>query len=328
MPLRLPSLLAAVFGLLAVASLHLGLRTYPPATVWAALTQGGTDAEALIVTTLRLPRLLLATVVGAMLALSGLLMQAATRNPIAEPALIGVNGGAAFAVVAWIVFLGDPGMPALMAIAAFGALAAGALVFGFVAAAAPGFPAAGLLLAGVAVSALLASGVQVVVLMNEGVMEELIFWLSGAFEGRPLAGLPLAAALGLAAALAGLALAPALDVMAADDATAAALGVATGGVRAACLVAGAALAGAGVALAGPVAFVGLAAPHLARLSGLRGHRALIPVAVLWGAILGVGADIAARFVLYPSEAPVSAVTALIGVPILLVLLRRGARMPT
>ncbi|MEM7709692.1 MAG: iron chelate uptake ABC transporter family permease subunit, partial [Pseudomonadota bacterium] len=214
MPLRLLLFLLSLWAFLAVASLHLGVRSYDPATVWRALTVGGADPAALIVTGLRVPRLVLATLVGAMLALSGLLMQAATRNPIAEPALLGVNGGAALAVVVWVVLLGDPGMPALMAIAGTGALTAGTLVFGLVAISAPGFPPSALLLAGVAISALLASGVQVVVLLDEGAMEELLFWLSGGFEGRPLDGLRFALALALSATLSAVILAPALDVMA------------------------------------------------------------------------------------------------------------------
>lgn len=319
----LPLALGLATLLLAVVSLHLGARATAPGAVWRALTGSGMDAEALIVRTLRVPRAVLAASVGAMLGLSGLLMQGATRNPIAEPGLIGVNAGAALAVVATVVLWGDPGPMALVGIAAAGALLAGGLVFGLVAATTPGFPPAGLLLSGMAVSSLLAAGVQVLVLLDEAALEELLFWLAGAFADQPLDRL-LLGLLALGAGAAGaLALAPSLDALATDDATAGALGVDAARVRVAALGSAAVLAGAGVALAGPVAFLGLAAPHLARLTGARGHRALVPAALLWGALLALAADVAARYVLHPTEAPVSAVTALLGVPLLVVLLRRG-----
>lgn len=320
---RVPLVLFTSLVLLALASLHLGLRSYAPAQVWQALTAAEPDATGLIVRTLRVPRTLLAIAVGAALGVSGLLMQTATRNAIAEPGLLGVNAGAAFAVVLGLTVFGIGDLATLTLVAAAGAVAAAGLVFGLALAGGLGVSPPHLLLAGVTVGALLAAGTQVVIILDEAALEQLLFWLSGAFADRPLATLAYAGpviALVLAAALLA---AGVLDVLRTDDGTAEALGVPVRGTRLAALVGAALLAGGAVALAGPVAFLGLVAPHLARLTGAAGHARLLPLTALWGAILALLADILARFVIYPSEAPISAVTALAGVPLLIALLRRS-----
>ena len=153
------------------------------------LTTANADAEALIVRTLRLPRLLIAVAVGAAPGLAGLLMQSVTRNPVAEPGLLGVNTGAAFAVVAVISVTGAAGLGTLALAAALGSLVATVLVFGLALASGPGMSPVHVLLAGVTVAALLAAGTQTLVILNETVMEELLFWLSGAFADRAVEAL-------------------------------------------------------------------------------------------------------------------------------------------
>ncbi len=309
----------------AILGLHVGVRAYPTAEVWRAVTGVDADATAIIVRELRVPRMLLAALVGAALALSGLMMQSVTRNPVAEPGLLGVNAGAAFAVVVLLTVLPGASIWAIMGVAALGASLAAALVFGLALSVGAAMSPVHLLLAGVTVAALLMAGVQVLVILNEQTLEELIFWLSGSFADRPLAGAWIVAAgLIIGGALCA-AQAPALDALRADDATATGLGVDVARLRLLLLGGAALLAGCAVALSGPIAFVGLVAPHLARLSGARGHAQLIPRAVIFGVLLALTADVLARFILYPTEAPVSAVMALIGVPILIGLLR-GARM--
>ncbi|SFQ23019.1 FecCD family ABC transporter permease [Tranquillimonas alkanivorans] len=319
---RIVLLLSASLVLLALASLHLGLRLYSPAEVWHALVSGSDDPDALIIRTLRLPRTLVALAVGAALGLSGLLMQTVSRNPIAEPGLLGVNAGAAFAVVLAVTLTGAADLATLTMLSAAGAMAAATLVFGLALSGGLGFSPLHLLLAGVTVAALLSAGTQVAIILDEAAMEELLFWLSGAFADRPLA--PLAYALPLIGVVsaAALAFARTLDVLQTDDGTAVALGVPVRATRLVALLGASLLAGAAVALAGPVAFLGLVAPHLARLTGQRGHARLVPLTLLAGAALALAADIVARFVIFPSEAPISAVTAVAGVPLLLVLLRR------
>lgn len=311
----------------ALLGLHVGVRAYSSAEVWRAISGADTDATAIIIRDLRVPRMVLTVLVGGALALAGLMMQSLTRNPVAEPGLLGVNAGAAFAVVVLLTTVPGASTWATMVVAAMGATAAAALVFGLALAVGAAMSPVHLLLAGVSVAGLLMAGVQVLVILNEQTLEELIFWLSGSFVDRPLAGVWLVA-VGLAVG-AGLCLAnaPALDALRADDATASALGVDVARLRLGLLAGAAVLAGCCVALAGPISFVGLVAPHLARLSGARGHGQLIPRTVIFGTLLALSADVLARFLLYPTEAPVSAVMALIGVPVLVALLRRtGLRL--
>ncbi|MCT7376011.1 FecCD family ABC transporter permease [Chelativorans salis] len=311
--------------LLALSSLHFGVRFTPPAEVWRALTEGGTDQAALIVTTLRLPRTLIAVTVGAGLALSGLLMQTVTRNVLAEPGLMGVNAGGAFAAVLLVTFTGEQLMLPVMLAACGGAMLAAATVYG-VARLGGGAAPLHLLLAGFVIAALLMSGTQIVLVSQERSMEELLFWLSGSFAyGELWTIVPAAAVISVIAILC-LFYARSLDVLTADDATAGALGLPVAAARSTAVAGAALLAGVCVAIAGPVAFVGLAAPHVARRMGARGHAALIPLSMLAGAVLALLADILSRFVVYPTEAPVGSVLAMIGVPVLLALLRRRPRL--
>lgn len=305
-----------------VASLHVGLRLYDPATVLAAL-RGSTGPDALIIASLRVPRTLVGVVAGAALGLSGLLMQRATRNPLAEPGLLGVNAGAAFAVTLGITAFGAASLAQIGLLAILGALAATAAVFGIAVAAGRAAGPATLLLAGVTVAGMLASLTQLMLLVDETALETLLFWLSGGFADRGTDLLRL----GLPALLTGLAgallLAPGLDALGLDDDSARAIGVSVARVRIGALGLAALLAAGAVAMAGPVAFLGLLAPHIARRLQPRSDSAsLVVTTCLAGAILAVAADIAARLVVAPGEAPVSAVLALVGVPLLVALLRR------
>jgi iron complex transport system permease protein len=320
--MRLVPVLVLVLGLAMVASLHLGLRLYDPATVLAAL-RGGTEPDALIISTLRVPRTLVAVVAGAALGLSGLLMQRATRNPLAEPGLLGVNAGAAFAVTLGITAFGVASLVQIGLLAVTGALAATAAVFGIALAAGRAAGPATTLLAGVTVAGMLASLTQLMLLVDETALETLLFWLSGGFADRGTELLRL----GLPALLAGLVgallLAPGLDALGLDDDSARTIGVRVGRVRIGALALAAFLAAGAVAMAGPVVFLGLAAPHIARRLQPRSVSAsLVLTTCLAGAILAVLADIAARLVVAPGEAPVGAVLALVGVPMLVTLLRR------
>ena len=320
--MRLVPVLLLVLGLAMAASLHTGLRLYSPATVVAAL-RGGTDPDALIIATLRVPRTLVAVVAGAALGLSGLLMQRATRNPLAEPGLLGVNAGAAVAVTLGITAFGAASLVQIGLLAVTGALAATAAVFGIALAAGRAAGPATTLLAGVTVAGMLASLTQLMLLVDETALETLLFWLAGGFADRGTDLLRV----GLPALLAGLAgallLAPGLDALRLDDDNARAIGVRVVQVRTFALMLAAVLAAGAVAMAGPVVFLGLVAPHIARRLERRGDTAaLIVTTCLAGAILAVVADIAARLVVAPGEAPVGAVLALVGVPILVTLLRR------
>ncbi|AIC31019.1 iron-siderophore transporter permease protein (plasmid) [Rhizobium etli bv. mimosae str. IE4771] len=315
--------LSAILILFVAASVALGYRQYWPAAIWNAVFAFDGSESAVVITTLRIPRALLAPLVGAALGVAGVLTQTLARNRIASPDTLGINGGAALAVVASSIWLGIGSIAGMSVAAISGALATSLLVFG-VAATSGGFSPIRIVLVGVTVGGLAYSIVQIILTTNEAQLKELLFWLTGSFADRPIAfaigGAPVVLA-GLAAAWM---LAQPLDALQADDTTAANLGVPLAVVRWAGFLTVSLLTGAGVCMAGPVGFVGFVVPHLARwLVGLS-HRRLIVTSALIGAIYATAADILARFIIYPAEAPVGAITSTVGGITLLILLERRA----
>ncbi|MHA7772059.1 FecCD family ABC transporter permease [Roseibium sp. M-1] len=309
---------------LAVLSLHAGLTFYGPATVLSAFA-GAEGTDELIVATLRLPRTLIGLCTGAALGLSGLLMQSVTRNPLAEPGLLGINAGAALFVTLGVTVLGLTSLAGIGAAAVIGAVLASFLVFLISACTGGDGNPATVLLAGFTVAALFASFTQMILLIDETALETLVFWLSGSFADRPLRLLLLGGPVLIAGFAGSLVLANALDVLRLDDASAQAVGLNVAGVRLVALGFAAMLAAGSVAMAGPVLFLGLVAPHLARrLAGdtLPSTRQLVVISALLGALVALSADILARIIVAPGEAPVSAMLALVGVPLLVHLLRR------
>ncbi|WP_240229439.1 FecCD family ABC transporter permease [Devosia lacusdianchii] len=322
MPLIYAGLVVALAGAL-LASMTLGYRLYRLDQVWNALFAYDGSQTAVVIANLRLPRAAIAPLVGAGLGISGVLVQTLARNRIASPDTLGLNAGASLGVVIASFWFGIGSLAGLSLAAALGALVTSLLVFA-IAAGAGGLSPIRIVLIGVTIAGLGHSLVEVVLTTNEAQLQQLLFWLSGAFVDRPMAlaqtGGPIIA-IGIVIALL---LARPLDALQADDSTAVSLGVPLFLVRGASFLAVSLLTGAAVSMAGPVGFVGLVVPHAARwLVGLR-HDRLIPVAALIGAIYATIADVAARFVIYPTEAPVGAITAVVGGIVLLVLLKRRA----
>ncbi|MEM9604804.1 MAG: iron ABC transporter permease [Pseudomonadota bacterium] len=303
-------------------SLHVGIRFYPPGTVWQALVGDASSTAGIIVATVRVPSSLLAIVVGAALGISGLVLQSVVRNPVAEPGLIGVNAGAALFVVCAVALFGVGDLTQLAAIASLGAFVAVSAVFLLVLSIGPNASTTTTLLAGVTVSALLAAGTQTVIILNEASLEELMFWLAGSFATRSVEEAMLLLVVVAPVTLLLFLWAPVLDVLTTDADTATALGVRVHRARLGFIALVAVLAGASVALCGPIAFVGLVAPHLARMLGERAHRGLIIDTALIGALLALVSDVLSRFVIFPTPAPVGTVMAVIGVPFLVYLLRK------
>lgn len=293
---------------------HLGLGP-------AAGTDGGvatlTDA---IVWDLRLPRVLTAAAVGAGLALSGAVMQSLTRNPLADPYLLGLSSGASLGAVAVLVL----GVSLLLPVAAFaGALAA--LVATLSLARVQGTLTPGrVVLAGLAVSQLAAAGTSFVIFWSStgDSYREILTWLLGSLAGSTWQSVAIAGIALVVVAAVLIAAAPRLDAFAFGDTAAAALGVDVDRTRWTLMTLVALLTGAMVAVSGAIGFVGLVLPHA--VSALTGpaHRRLLPVAAVVGAVFLVWADTAARTVFDPRELPVGIVTALVGVPVFAVLLRR------
>jgi iron complex transport system permease protein len=281
------------------------------------------SSAAVILFELRIPRVLLAMVVGAALAASGAVFQALFRNPMADPAIIGVSSGAALGAIAVIilgggVLAGGLGVPA----AAFaGALAVSFLVYRL-ARIGPAVQVATLLLAGIAVAAVISAVISLVMAFAGQEIRSIYFWLLGGLAGRGWGALATSAPLvGVGAALA-LTTVRDLNLMALGEERAAQLGVEIERFKRRSLATGALLAAAAVSVAGVIGFVGLMTPHILRLVLGADHRRLVPASIVGGAAFMVLADLAARTVRAPEEIPVGAVTALLGGPFFLYLLRR------
>jgi iron complex transport system permease protein len=315
-------LAVATLAAVLVASVAVGSVNLPVREVIAALG-GARELDAhLIVADLRLPRTVAGLVAGACLAVSGVLLQGATRNPLASPALLGITHGGAFAVVVGVVFLGLPPDAAVWA-AFVGGAAAAAVALALASSGRDGLSPIRLVLSGAIVSALLAAWTSALLAVNEHSADEVRHWLAGSLAGRDAAAaaplLPLVAV----ALVAGWLLAQPLDALALGDEQAVGLGQHPTRVR---LLAGAVavlLAAVAVALAGPVAFVGLAVPHLARALLRTGdHRPVLLLSVVLGPVLLLGADIVGRVVARPTEVQAGVLTALIGAPLLVRLAAR------
>jgi iron complex transport system permease protein len=276
-----------------------------------------------IVFQLRLPRVLLAAIVGGALAASGAVFQGLFRNALADPAIIGVSSGAALGAVLVLVTVGAGSFGALaVPAAAFAGAMATALVVYRLARIGPSVHVATLLLAGIAVAAVISSLMSLVMSFSGEDIRDIYAWLLGGLvaEGwRSIAIVLPAVVLGLTGAVL---VAHELNLVALGEERAAQLGVEVDGLKRRAIAVGALLAAAAVSVAGVIGFVGLMTPHLLRLVIGADHRRLVPASVLGGATLLILADLVARTVIAPSELPVGVVTALLGGPFFLFLLRR------
>lgn len=305
----------------AIAGVALGTIPLAPRAVIRALAGQGDPLTLSVVRDLRLPRVALAALVGAGLAMSGTALQATLRNPLAEPYLLGVSGGAAvgavLAVVAGVVSAGAVPLAAFV-----GAVIA--VVVALLVARAAGGRADGrvLLMAGVVVGAF-ANAAIMVTLANAppNAIRNATWWMMGSVSGAEWSGVR---ALAIYVAVGGGVLwsnARDVDVLTLGEEAAAALGVKVERTTRLVYLVSALLAAATVSAAGLVGFVGLVVPHLARATGLRNHRSLLATAALLGGALVIAADVLARVAMPPAELPLGAVTALIGVPFFLTRLR-------
>ncbi len=316
MPAPLLIVLLAAAALAAIAA-SLSLGSSGLDAPWAGLTSGDPLTRT-IVFELRLPRALAAFGAGSVLALAGVLMQALLRNPLADPYVLGISGGAAVGALG-VMLAGLTGI-AVDTAAAGGAFAAMLLVFA-VAHGPGGWTTTRLLLTGVVVAAGCGAIVSLLLSLSDDLrLRGMLFWLLGDFSyvRTPWSLLALA----LAAIPACLLVARPLDALARGELQARLLGVPVRGLRIAIYIAASVLTAAAVTTAGSIGFVGLATPHLVRLVIGSAHRAVIPAAALAGGTLLVVADLLARTIVAPRQLPVGALTALIGVPLFLLLMRR------
>jgi iron complex transport system permease protein len=283
-------------------------------------------ATEVILFQLRLPRVLLAAVVGAGLAVSGAVFQGLFRNPMADPAIIGVSSGAALGAITVIVAGGGAALGGLaVPVAAFaGALVTALLVYRL-ARIGPAVQVATLLLAGIAVAAVISSVMSLVMSLSGEELRSIYFWLLGGLGARGWDDLAAATLLVVLGVLAALLTTARLNLMVLGEERAAQLGVEVEGFKRVALATGALLAAAAVSVSGVIGFVGLMTPHLLRLVVGADHRRLLPAVILAGPTFLILTDLVARVVLSPEELPVGAVTAILGGPFFLFLLRRERR---
>jgi len=317
---RLLFLILIVISLLCmVLAMAVGSVTVSAAELWAIWSGNSDDIKATIVMELRWPRAVAGFVSGGLLALAGALMQVLLRNPLADPYVLGISGGAAVAVLAGML-LGISGVW-LSGSALLGAFVSMLLVFG-IAHGHGGWTSTRLLLTGVVIAAGWSAVISFILSISpDQTLRGMLFWMMGdlSYSELPVAGC-VVLLLGLLLALA---LARPLNLFVRGELQAAALGVAVMPLRIGLYFLASLLTATAVMIAGGVGFVGLIVPHMLRLLGARDHRVLLPATVLCGGSLLVLADTLARTLLAPQQLPVGVLTAMLGVPLFLFLLYRG-----
>lgn len=313
--------------LLAAAVAHLGLGARyiaPPTVVQALVDFDANNFDHRVIISLRLLRLVAALFTGAALGVAGSLLQSVIRNPLGEPHILGLNSGAALAVVATTalgVSVGD-GIFSRALIAASGAGLLFSLVMALSAAGRSGFTPLKVTLCGVAISTFASSITAAILILDEQTLLSIRSWLAGDLAGLSwpvLRAASLVAGGGFALALW---LAPALNMLALGDNMARGLGVSLLRTRVLSLAAIALLCGAAVSVAGPIGFIGLVVPHMVRRLAGDDLRVVVPLSALGGALLLLLADIAARTLLAPQELATGVMTALVGAPLFILLAAR------
>ncbi|MFC5528769.1 FecCD family ABC transporter permease [Cohnella yongneupensis] len=277
----------------------------------------------IIVQTSRVPRAFTAAAIGASLAIAGSLIQGLTRNPLADPNVIGINFGASFMVVFAVTVMSVSSLPVLTGVSFLGAAIAAMAVYLLGSLGRDGLTPLKIILAGAALSALFASFTQGMLVLNENSLNEVMFWLTGSVSGRSLEMLQAVLPFMAVGWVGALWIARHMNVLTMGEDTAQGLGQRTLFIKLAAGTLIIALAGSSVAVAGPVGFIGLVVPTIARQFSGNDYRWIIPYSAVLGGIIVLLADIAARFVIRPEELPVGVMTAIIGIPAFIVIARRG-----
>ncbi|MFD5913979.1 FecCD family ABC transporter permease [Streptomyces massasporeus] len=309
----------AILVLVALASIAIGAKELSLGQVWHGLFEdSGTYGD--VVVAERLSRTLLGLLAGAALGLAGAVLQALTRNPLADPGLLGINAGASAAVVTAITYFGVTSLSGYVWFAFFGAAAVGALVW-FLGGSRGATPVR-LALAGTAISAALYGYLQAVMIMDEAALGKMRFWTVGSLASATNSTITQVLPFLLAGTVLALALARPLNAMAMGDDTAKALGANLNRTRALSMLAATVLCGAATAACGPIVFVGLMVPHVVRSFTGPDLRWILPYAAILSPVLLLGADVIGRIVARPSELQVGIVTAILGGPVFIFLVRR------
>ncbi len=322
-------LLVAALAASVVAGVRFGPVSIPTRQVLDALAGGGSATTRTIVVGIRLPRTLLGVFVGGGLALAGATFQAILRNPLAEPYILGISGGASVGAVLVLALGLAAASSAALPLAAFaGALLAIVLVFRVATASGRSMDVRVLLLAGVVVAAFFGACVAFIISISRArTVQSIVLWIMGSLAGADWHKVTIVAAYTIPSAAVLMALARPLNLLAVGEETAHYLGTDVERVKRIALGVAALITAAGVAVAGVIGFVGLVVPHAVRLVSGSDHRALLPLSFLAGAAFLTLADVVARTVLAPTEVPIGVITAFVGVPLFLFLLRRSLTGP-
>lgn len=309
----------ALLGAAILASFVFGAQSVPLSKVFRALFHIEDNSFLAKIVRERIPRTVFCIIAGGSLGVSGALMQSVTRNPIADPSILGVNTGASLLVVVGIAFFHIATPFAYIWFALAGAAVTAVFVYGIGSMGTSGATPIKLALAGAATSAALSSFISAIILQRQDVMNAFRFWQVGSVSGADWSKIIAVLPFFLFGLLCSIFVAPGLDAMALGDEMATGLGVKTRWIRIISALAGVILCGATTALAGPIGFVGLMVPHAVRLLFGSGMRKLMPLSALFGAILLTFADVIGRVAGSPGELEAGIVTAFLGAPVLILI---------
>lgn len=319
--MTLAGILVALAGV-ALASVVIGSREIPVSVVWDAVTAPSSVEDHFVIRDLRIPRTVVGVVVAVALGVAGALIQALTRNPLADPGILGVNAGASFAVALGVGFFGVSTISGYVWFAFAGALIVTIAVYAIGSAGRGGADPLRLVLAGVALGAALSGLTSALTLLDPEAFDKMRNWGAGAIVGRGLDLVwPVLPLLGVGLVIA-LIVARPLNAIALGEDLAAALGANVLRTRILVIVAVTLLAGGATAIAGPIGFIGFMVPHVARWIVGPDQRWILAYTVALSPILLLVADIAGRLIMRPAEVPVGIVTAFVGAPVLIMLIRR------
>lgn len=310
-----------LLGLCLLVGITLGAADIDWTTVWRSIMAFDGSTSHLIITTVRLPRVLITLVVGAALAVAGALMQGLTRNALADPGILGISAGAAFAVVATTFLMGTASIQTYTWAAFGGGTIAAIAVYALGSVGRSGMTPLKLILAGAVLTYLLSALTTGILILNQRTLDEIRFWLAGSVAGRDLnVLLPILPYFCIGLLLA-FSMGKPMTALTLGEEVAKGLGLRTEWIKTIAAMVAVLLAGSAVALAGPIGFIGLVVPHIVRFWVGVDYRWILPYSAVWGAILLTLADLLARTVIKPQELPVGIMTALVGAPFFIYLAR-------
>ncbi|MBA4021940.1 MAG: Fe(3+)-siderophore ABC transporter permease [Gordonia sp.] len=313
----------ALLALVCLLSIAIGAKDIPFGTVWDALWSYDNSGDHIIIRDLRIPRTVLGLLVGMALGVGGALIQAMTRNPLADPGILGVNAGAAFAVALAVGVLGFTGIWAYIWFAFAGAVVVTVVVYALGSVGRGGATPIRLTLAGVAIGAVLTGVTTGLILLDPQAFDQMRFWNAGSIAGRGLDVSGAVAPFIVVGLVLAFVIARPLNAVAMGDDLARSLGANVTRTRVIGVIAVTLLCGAATAAAGPIGFVGLMIPHIARWIVGPDQRWILAYTLVGAPILVLLSDVIGRVIIRPGEMQVGIVTAFVGAPVLIFLVRRG-----